>query len=124
MTFVIKKRKPNKTNMDNRRKDHRVNLNLMKTIEVQLSNHAQIFDISEGGASFQSDREYEVGSEITLSDGFIRIQAEILECFPLETEAGIGNGIFKNRCRFKTVDNLAGEVFFGEVTRKKLPNSQ
>ena len=117
MAVFINQKYLAKNNMDNRRNSPRVVLDLKKTIEVQLSNHAQIFDISKGGASFQSDREYEIGSEITLSDGFMRIQAKILESSLLENQAGMEKGIYKNRCQFKTVDDLAGEVFFGEVTR-------
>lgn len=101
----------NQVSVDNRRAHPRVNFNLEKSLIIQQTKEASIFDVSEGGASFLSDAKYEIGSEITVGTGVLWIQARILECLELSKEDSDGPK-FKVRCQFATVDGAAASAFF------------
>ena len=86
----------------NRRAHPRVNFNLEKTLTIQHTMEASIFDVSEGGASFLSEAKYEIGSEVTIGSGVLWIQARVLACVELPQEDSV-NPKYKVRCQFETV---------------------
>ena len=106
----------NQVNVKNRRAHPRVIFNLEKTLTIQQTKEAAIFDVSEGGASFLSVAKYEIGSEVTIGSGVLWIQARVLGCVELPQEGSV-DPKYKVRCQFETVYGAAGSAFLEVVSR-------